>query len=352
MSESTPSSTISCPAPLPTGDRLLLAHGEGARLMRRLIQEEIVSVLDNPILCQLTDGAILPGISEGIVLSTDSYVVQPLFFPGGDIGSLAVHGTVNDLAVMGAEPLYLCLGMIVEEGLPIETLRQVLKSVSRAARACGTSIVTGDTKVVPRGAADRLFLHTSGIGRLLPGVSPGPQNVRPGDVVLVNGTLGDHGMTILAAREQLDDGGALQSDTAPLNEIIRALLSSEAEVRFLRDATRGGVSAVLHELAETAHVSVLLHERDIPVSAPVRGMCELLGMEPLHVANEGKFVAVVSESTVGEALKCLKQHPLGAEASVIGVIRAENPGEVHVQGVLGRLRLLIEPAGALLPRIC
>jgi hydrogenase expression/formation protein HypE len=285
-------------------------------------------------------------------MSTDGYVVSPLFFPGGDIGRLAVHGTVNDLAVSGAEPLYLSLGLIVEEGLPLETLRRVVRSVRDAADECGVRVVTGDTKVVPRGAADGLFLHTTGVGRLRPGVDLGPHRIQPGDRVLVSGTVGDHGIAILSAREGLDLGPAVRSDTAPLHDLVRSLLACGARVRFLRDATRGGVSAVLHEAAEGAGVSVVVAEAALPVSDAVRGACELLGLDPVYVANEGKLVAVVAAADAGRALACLRAHPLGTEAAIVGEVCPATPAPVLVRGPLGVLRVLDEPSGAPLPRIC
>ena len=298
--------------PLPAaGDRILLAHGEGARLTRRLIREEILTAFDNPFLRPLTDAALLPAVEGRLVMTTDGSVVSPLFFPGGDIGMLAVCSAVNDLAVSGAEPLYLSLGLIIEEGLPVETLRRVLRSAAATARRCGVFVVTGDTKVVPRGAADQLFLHTAGVGRLRPGVDLGPHRVRQGDRVLINGTVGDHGMALLAAREGLDAGEGLASDVAPLHELCQALLECGADVHFLRDPTRGGVSAVLHELAEAANVSLVVEETAVPLSPGVRGACELFGLDPLYVANEGKLVAVVAERMADRALACLKAHAPG-----------------------------------------
>lgn len=344
--------TPSCPVPLGTGDRVLLAHGEGGRLTRRLIRDLLADLLDNPFLRPLADGAVLPGLDGELVLSTDGFVVSPLFFPGGDIGSLAVHGTVNDLAVSGAEPRYLSLGLIVEEGLPLETLRRVVTSVRDAAAACGVSVVTGDTKVVPRGAADGLFLHTTGVGRRRPDIRLGTDTVRPGDVILVSGTVGDHGIAILSAREGIELGTGVVSDSAPLHGLVAALLDRAPGVRFLRDATRGGVSAVLHELTESADVSVVVDEAAVPVSDPVRGACELLGLDPLYVANEGKLVAVVAADEADRALACLHEHPLGRRAARIGEVVRKDAAPVLVRGLLGALRVLDEPGGAPLPRIC
>jgi hydrogenase expression/formation protein HypE len=317
-----------------------------------LIREVLLDALDNEFLRPLGDGAVLPPSDGHMVMTTDGYVVSPLFFPGGDIGTLAVHGTVNDLAVSGAEPLYLSLGLIIEEGLPLELLRRVVHSIRDAARQCAVPVVTGDTKVVPRGAADALFIHTTGIGRLWPAIDIGPHRVRPGDRVLVSGTLGDHGIAILSAREALDLGPKLQSDTAPLHDIVRSLFQCGIDIHFLRDPTRGGVSAVLHEVGEAAGLSVVLDELAIPLSAPVRGACELLGLDPLHVANEGKLLLITAPQDAERALACLRQHALGREAAIIGEVSSASPPDVLVCGSLGALRVLDEPTGAPLPRIC
>ncbi len=346
------SSPVSCPLPHPSGDRVLLAHGEGARLTRRLIREVLLDAFDNDFLRPLADGAVLPAIDGRMALTTDSYVVSPLFFPGGDIGTLAVHGTINDLAVCGAEPLYLTLALVIEEGLPLDTLRRVVHSIRDAARDCGVQVVTGDTKVVPRGAADALFLNTTGVGRMRPGIQLGADRVRPGDRVLVSGTIGDHGIAILSARDVLELESGLQSDTAPLHELVRSLFEAAVDIRFLRDPTRGGVSAVLHEVAEGAHVSVTIDEPSLPLSEPVRGVCEVLGLDPLHVANEGKLIAIVAPEDAERAIARLHEHPLGARAAIVGEVSADTLHQVLVRGPLGALRVLDEPSGAPLPRIC
>lgn len=345
-------SPVSCPNPHPAGERILLAHGEGARLTRKLVRVVLLEAFDNEFLRPLSDGAILPAIDGRLVISTDGYVVSPLFFPGGDIGSLAVHGTVNDLAVSGAEPLYLSLGLIIEEGLPLEQLARVVASIREAARQCGVLVVTGDTKVVPRGAADGLFITTTGVGRLRPNTDIGPHRVRPGDRVLVSGTLGDHGIAILSAREGLDLGPTLQSDTAPLHEMVASLLNAGLDVHFLRDPTRGGVSAVLHELSEASGFSLVLDEQAIPLSDPVRGACEILGLDPLYVANEGKLLLVTAADDAQRALATLRQHPRGQRAAIFGEVSALAPAQVLVRSPLGSLRVLDEPSGAPLPRIC
>jgi len=343
--------TLDCPLPHPASDRVLLAHGEGGRLMRRLIRDVLLAALDNAHLRPLGDAALLPPFDGPVVTTTDCYVVSPLFFPGGDIGSLAVHGTVNDLAVSGAEPLYLTLGLIVEEGLPLETLRALVRSLGAAAEACGVPVVAGDTKVVPRGAADGLFVCTTGLGQLRPGVDLGCHRIRPGDRVLVSGTLGDHGLAVLSAREGLGLGDELRSDSAPLTGLVASLFDAGLDVRFLRDPTRGGVAAVLHEVAEATGLSIAIDEAALPLSEAGRGACEILGLDPLFVANEGKVVVFVSPAGADAALACLRRHPLGRDAARIGTV-GEGPAGVLVRGPLGVPRVLDEPAGAPLPRIC
>jgi len=342
---------LTCPAPHAPGDRVLLAHGEGARLTRRLIREVLLPAFDNPFLRSLQDAAILPAEAGPIVLTTDSSVVSPLFFPGGDIGKLAVFGTVNDLAVCGAEPLFLSVALILEEGLPRDTLQRVVQSIGAAARLCGVQVVTGDTKVVPRGAADQLFITTTGLGRLRPGCDWGAHRVRPGDRVLVSGALGDHGLAILAAREQLDFETPPTSDAAPVTDLVRALTAAGVEIHFLRDPTRGGVAAVLHEVAEATGLGITLTETALPVSPVVQGACALLGLDPLHVANEGKLVAVVAEAAAVQALAVLRSQPQGQQAAIIAEV-VPGPPQVLVRGALGVLRVLDEPSGAPLPRIC
>lgn len=344
---------IACPVPHGAGDRVLLAHGEGGRLMRRLIRELVLKELDNDWLRPLGDGAVLPAPPDRCVLTTDSHVVSPLFFPGGDIGRLAVHGTVNDLASCGAEPVALTLGLIIEEGFPLDDLGRVLKGVAAACAENGVAVATGDTKVVPRGAADGLFLHSTGLGRLVPGIALGHGRIRPGDRILISGTVADHGIAVLAAREEFDLGPALRSDCASVLALLRALAESPPiDVRFLRDPTRGGVAAVLHELVESTGLAFVVEENAVPVAPPVRAACELLGLDPLHVANEGKLVAVMPEHQAEAALARWRSHPLGRNAACIGRVLEEPPGQVLVQGFLGHLRFLEEPRGAPLPRIC
>jgi hydrogenase expression/formation protein HypE len=341
-----------CPVPRGESERILLAHGEGGRLTRQLIRRELVPAFGHPALEALGDAAVLPGLNRPLVVSTDSYVVTPLFFPGGDIGSLAVHGTVNDLAVAGAEPLYLCLGLILEEGLPLDTLRRIIASTSRAAENCQVAVVAGDTKVVPRGAADAVFIHTTGVGSLRPDAALSPRTVQVGDAVLVSGTIGDHGMAILCAREELAFESPIESDSAPVTELVSALFRAGVRVRWMRDPTRGGMAAALHELADAAAITIEIDDDALPVSPAVRGASELLGLDPIFVANEGKVLAVVAESDADRALAEWQRCRGGSRAALIGRIAATGRAEVLIRTPLGGLRVLDEPAGAPLPRIC
>jgi hydrogenase expression/formation protein HypE len=310
--------------------------------------------LRNPLLAPLADAALLaPTGARRLAFSTDSSVVRPLFFPGGDIGELAVNGTVNDLAMSGARPLALSMAWVLEEGLPVDDLRRIAASAGAAARAAGVVVATGDTKVVERGRADGVYIATSGVGVVEHDLDLSAGRIRPGDRVLVSGTLGDHGMAILVARGDLELEGDLRSDTAPLHDLARSLLDEcGGDVHFLRDPTRGGVSAALHEAAEAAGVTVVLDESTVPVADAVRGACELLGLDPLYVANEGKLLAIVAPGAAARALACLRRHPLGGSASMIGEISPGPVAEVLVRGPLGAVRVLDEPSGAPLPRIC
>ncbi len=331
-------------------ERILLAHGGGGILMKELV-ERIVGKLGGAK-APLQDSATLPIDAGRIAFTTDSFVVSPLFFPGGDIGRLAVCGTVNDLAVSGARPLWLSLSFIVEEGLTFETFDRVLDSVALAAREAGVSVVTGDTKVVERGKADGIFINTSGIGVVPPGVEVSSASVEPGDVVLINGTIGEHGLAIMSRREGIDFGSDLASDTAPLSNLIVPLLERVKTVRAMRDATRGGLASVLNEIATDSAACIRLVEEAIPVSETVKRGCELMGYDPLHIANEGKFVAVVANENAEEALAFMKSHPLGLGAARIGEVAANPPGMVILKTVFGGERVVDIPYGDLLPRIC
>jgi len=329
-----------------------LAHGAGGQMMAELIRGLLLPPLDNPWLRQMADAALLEVGGARLALSTDSFVVRPLFFPGGDIGSLAVHGTVNDLAMVGARPLYLTAGLILEEGLELEVLERVVASMARAARTAGVLVVAGDTKVVERGHGDGLYINTTGVGVVPAGVEVGPERGRPGDIVLLSGTIGDHGIAVLSQREGLGFETVLQSDSAPLHTLVEALLRAAPHTHTLRDPTRGGLAAALNELASASGVGIELDEAAIPVRPAVRAACEMLGFDPLDVANEGKLVAFVPPEEAEAALEALRAHPLGREASRIGFLTAEHPGLVLARTPIGGRRVVNMPPGELLPRIC
>ena len=335
-------------------DRVLLAHGSGGVLSHELIRDVFVRAFNNERLNPMEDSAVLSHLPAGrVALTTDSYVVQPLFFPGGDIGELAVCGTVNDLAVVGARPLYLTAGFILEEGLSMETLERVVASMAETARSAGVEIVTGDTKVVDRDAADGIFINTAGVGVIPPGIELGINRLQPGDVILVNGTMGDHGMAVMMQREGLSFGSALQSDTAPLNGLISDVLAAvPGQVHLMRDATRGGLATVLNEWTESADVGVAIEEQKIPVREEVRAACEFLGLDPLYAANEGKVVMAVAAEAAEAALAALREHPLGSHAAAIGEVTENHPGHVVLETPYGARRIIQMLTGAQLPRIC
>ncbi len=350
MSSETPFD--SCPAPLRDTSRILLGHGSGGGLSAQLLERVFLPALGNPILDRMEDQAVLDVSAGRIAFTTDSFVVTPLFFPGGDIGSLSVHGTVNDLAMSGARPVHLAAAFILEEGLEMDELQRVVASMARAAHAAGVAVVAGDTKVVGRGSADRMFITTTGLGFVPAGVELGAHRVRPGDAVLISGTLGDHGVAIMAARQDLGLEGALASDSAPLHALVAALLAACPSVHALRDPTRGGLAATLHEIATRARAGIVLEEKALPVRDDVRGACEILGLDPVHVANEGKLVAFVPEADADAALCALRAHPLGRDAARIGAVTAEHEGRVVVRTTIGGRRVLERSWGELLPRIC
>ena len=333
-----------------------LAHGGGGRLSRDLVRAEILPRFGDGPLQSLPDGATLPSPGEKLVFTTDSYVVQPIEFPGGNIGHLAVHGTVNDLAVCGAAPLWLSLGLILEEGLSFALLRRVLDAVRDAAAACGVCVVTGDTKVVGRGQCDGLFLNTSGIGRLLPGFDLSQAHVRPGDRVLVSGPVGDHGMAVMASRHGMDVSRGPVSDTAPVHRLVQSMLPYAASIRFMRDPTRGGLAAVLNEIVEDLPVEILVEEAAVPLSPGVRSLSELLGLDPFHVASEGRMLAICAPAAAPAVLEAWKTLPEGKDAAMIGSVKAvpsgRGAGRVVLHTVTGGSRLIDVPRGELLPRIC
>lgn len=333
-------------------ERVTLAHGAGGRATHALVDAVFLDALRNPLLEQLDDGATFDVGEQRLVMTTDSFVVSPLFFPGGDIGDLAVNGTVNDLAVCGARPLYLSAGFILEEGFPVEDLQRIVASMARAAKAAGVQVVTGDTKVVQRGKGDGCYVNTTGVGIVEQPVSLGATQVRPGDAVLVSGPIGDHGVTIMLARGELEIESDIGSDTAPLHGLVAALLDAAPAVRVMRDATRGGVATVLNEIAAAARVAVVVDESAVPVRPEVLGASELLGIDPLYVACEGRLVAVVDGSQAEAALAAMRAHPLGAQAALIGEVGDDPPGMVLLRTAFGGTRIVDMLVGDPLPRIC
>jgi hydrogenase expression/formation protein HypE len=350
---SEPAPFADCPVPLVDADRILLGHGAGGRLSAELTEKMLLPALGNPELAELDDAARLDLDGARLAFTTDSFVVTPLFFPGGDIGELAVNGTVNDLAVMGATPRALSLAFILEEGFEKSELAKIVASIARASTRAGVSIVTGDTKVVGRGAADRLYINTAGIGVLAPGIQLGSRRVQPGDAILLSGTVGDHGIAVMSRRAGLEFEGDLRSDTAPLHAICRAVCdASGSSLHAMRDPTRGGLAATLVEVATRAGVGVEVDEAAIPVGETVRGACEMLGLDPLLVANEGKVVVFVAEAAAERALTALRNDPLGTHAARIGRVVATHPKQVILRTPVGGERLLDLPWGEALPRIC
>jgi hydrogenase expression/formation protein HypE len=333
-------------------ERITMSHGSGGKATQTLIEAVFLDAFRNPLLEPLEDAARLEVGAETIALTTDSFVVSPLFFPGGNIGDLAVNGTVNDLAVAGATPLYLTAGFILEEGFPVADLIRITGSMRDAAAAAGVRVVTGDTKVVERGKADGCYINTAGVGVIAGGMRLGVAQARPGDAVLVSGPIGDHGVTIMLARGELDIEADVRSDTAALSGLVAGLLGAVPGVRALRDATRGGVATILNEIAKAADVGVTVTEEAIPVRTEVRGAAELLGIDPMYVACEGRLVAVVDGSQAGQALAALRAHPLGEQAAIIGEVTAEPPGLVTLKTVFGGTRIVDLLVGDPLPRIC
>jgi len=335
-----------------TQDRILLAHGSGGQLSHELVERLFLKYFDNPILAQLDDAAVVRVSGLKLAFTTDSYVVKPIFFPGGDIGKLAICGTVNDLAMSGARPLYLSASFIIEEGLSLDDLERIVVSMRQAADEAGVEVIAGDTKVVNRGSADGLFINTTGVGIVPEQIGISGSNARPGDKVIISGTIGDHGIAIMSQREGLEFSAPLGSDCAPLNKLVAAMLEASAEIHCLRDPTRGGLATTLNEFAAQSGVGILIHEGRVPIRDAVRGACEMLGLDPLHVANEGKLVAVVGEADAEKVLACMRRHPYGAEAAIIGEVRVEHPGRVVMKTLLGTSRLVDMLVGDLLPRIC
>jgi len=334
-------------------DKILLAHGSGGKLSHELIQKRFITALGNPALDRLDDSAVLELERTGrLAFTTDSYVVSPIFFPGGDIGRLAVCGTVNDLSMSGAVPHYLSLSLIIEEGLLVSELEKVVDSVRQAADEAGVKIATGDTKVVNQGDADRLFINTSGVGIIPEGIDISGANAKPGDRIIVSGTLGDHGIAIMSQREGLSFSTTLKSDCAPLNHLVADMLDESRLINCLRDPTRGGLATTLNEIAGQSGVGIELEENTIPVRDEVRGACELLGLDPLYIANEGKLIAMVEENAAESILNRMRKNRYGKKAAIIGRVCSEHPGRVVVKTAFGSSRILDMLSGELLPRIC
>jgi hydrogenase expression/formation protein HypE len=332
-------------------ERILLAHGSGGRLARELIEKVLVKPLSNPLLDRLDDSAVF-SCSGRLAFTTDSSVVNPIFFPGGDIGKLAVCGTVNDLSMVGATPLYLSLAFIIEEGLALDDLERVLVSVQAAAREAQVQIVTGDTKVVNKGSADKLFVNTSGVGIVPEGIDMSGSNARPGDKVILSGTIGDHGIAVLSQREGIGFSTRLESDCAPLNGLVAEMLAVSKQIHAMRDPTRGGLATTLNEVAAQSKVSIRIEEEKVPVRDEVRGACEMLGIDPLYVANEGKLVALVHPEDADAVLNRMRQHRYGKNAAIIGEVRPDHPGRVVMKTALGASRIVDMLVGDPLPRIC
>ncbi len=341
-----------CPVPLSHHEQIVLGHGSGGKMAADLIARTFLPAFDNPALRAGDDGAVVSVPVGRIAVSTDSHVVTPLFFPGGDIGHLAVCGTVNDVAMMGAQPLYLTVGFILEEGLPLETLQRVTASMSAAAAEAGVQIVSGDTKVVQRGKADGLYISTTGVGVVPEGRNIGGAQAKPGDVVLLSGTMGDHGIAVLAARGELGFETDVQSDCAPLNGLIADLLAVCPDVHVLRDPTRGGVATTLNEIARQSQLCITLFEKSLPVRPAVASVCEMLGFDPLYVANEGKVLVVLPRESAEKALAALRASKYGAEAVLIGEVSAAPQGRVLMKTAFGSTRVVDMLAGEMLPRIC
>ena len=335
-------------------DTITMSHGSGGKATHNLVEGIMGAAFSNPLLDRMDDSAVLPidGTNARLAFTTDSYVVSPIFFPGGNIGELAVNGTVNDLAVSGAEPLWLSVSLILEEGLSIDDLKHIINSLQAAARQAGVQIVTGDTKVVNQGQADKIFINTAGVGVFRKAVDISSLNAQPGDKVLLSGPVGDHGIAIMLAREALDIEADIVSDTAPLNGLIAQLLEATTEVRCLKDATRGGLATALNEIALNSSVAIAINEKDVPIRPAVVGACEILGIDPLTIANEGRLVAIVAAEAADAALAAMQSHPQGIEARVIGEVLSEPAGMVFLRTGIGGTRVLDMLVGDPLPRIC
>ena len=343
---------VSCPLPLQDYPNVIMGHGGGGKLTSELIEHLFLPAFGGHPFVDLADSTVFPVDATRLAFSTDSYVVQPLFFPGGSIGDLAVNGTVNDISMSGAKPLYLSAGFIVEEGFPIEQLQRIAHDMGAAAKRAGVSIIAGDTKVIERARGDGCYINTAGVGVVGEGVEIGPKRARPGDLVIVSGTLGDHGMAIMSVREGLEFESPIESDSASLNEMVAAMIQASPAIRVLRDPTRGGLSASLNEIASASKCGIVIDESRLPIKPMVQSACEILGLDPLLVANEGKLVCVVAEADSEEVLAAIRSQPDGANAAVIGKVVSEHPGIVVARTSIGASRVITIPIGEQLPRIC
>ncbi len=332
-------------------EKILLAHGSGGKLSHDLVEKGFVPSFDNPLLSRLDDSAVFEATGR-LAFTTDSYIVTPIFFPGGDIGKLAVCGTVNDLAMSGATPLYLSVSFIIEEGFSFSDLSRIVTSIQQATDEAGAKVVTGDTKVVNRGSADRLFINTAGVGAVADGIDISGSNARPGDRVILSGPVGDHGIAIMSEREGLKFSSPVKSDCAPLNHLVSEMLQVSSDIHCLRDPTRGGLATTLNEFAAQSGVGIVIHEEAVPVRDAVRAACEMLGFDPLYVANEGKLVAVVAPDDAERVVGRMKESRYGADAAIIGEITEDHPGKVVLRTTLGASRIVDMLVGELLPRIC
>ena len=333
-------------------DKILLDHGSGGKIAHHLTANTLLPIFDNPILSELNDGAIFDLEGMRLAFSTDSYTVDPIFFPGGNIGDLAINGTVNDIAMCGATPLYFSMGLIIEEGFPMNDLEKILKEMGMAAERAGIKIVTGDTKVVPKGVADKIFINTSGIGLIPEYVHIGSNKARPGDKIIISGCIADHGIAVLTQREGLSFDSSVTSDTAPLNHMVDKMFSASRDIHVLRDPTRGGVGTALNEIAEKSDVGIKIYEEKIPLKDEVAGICELLGFDPLYLANEGKLIAFVGPDYANAVLAAIREDKLGKDASIIGEVTSDNSCKVFMQTRIGGNRIVDMLTGEQLPRIC
>jgi len=352
MSERATFDGFACPLPLRDYSEIIMGHGGGGKLSGELVEHLFLPAFKNDLLENLGDSTVLPIGGQRLAFSTDSYVVRPLFFPGGSIGDLAINGTVNDLAMSGATPLYLSAAFVVEEGFPIASLARIVAEMSQAAHDAGVQVVTGDTKVVEKGHGDGCYINTAGLGLVPEGINIGPQLAEPGDAVILSGTIGDHGMAIMSVREGLEFESEITSDTAALNGLVERILSACSRIHTLRDPTRGGVASSLNEIAASSNVGVVIDETAIPVRADVRSACEILGLDPLFIANEGKLLSIVPEDAAEAILTAMREHPLGRDAAVIGHVTAEHPKMVVAKTAIGANRVVTMQIGEQLPRIC